>query len=158
MMRLAAPDRITEPRLRELYHYWSGKRAGRRWPPGTDIRREEIPGLLPFVMLVDVLAGGRFFRFRLIGNDVAVGVDPTGKLQHEELPDGIYRDHITALFRRGAAGPGALYSLSSYAYTNVEGPRCISRLLMPLAGDGEVIDEMLIGQVSDQPAQSDHSA
>ncbi len=105
-----------------------------------------------------MLEGGRYFRFRLVGTDVAFGIDPTGKLQHEALPEGIYRDHITALYRRGAAGPGALYSLSSYAYTRIEGPRSISRLFLPLARDGEAVDMMMIGQVRDRSARIDHSA
>lgn len=144
-------DRIAEPELRELYLYWAGKRGLRDYPAGSDIATEEIEALLPYVMLVDVLDDGRHFRFNMVGSDVAVGVNPVGKLQHEELPDGIYRDHITALFRRGAAGPGALYSRSSYAYTRDQGPRSISRLFLPLAGAAAGIDAMMIGQKSERP-------
>ncbi|WP_193366762.1 PAS domain-containing protein [Pelagibius marinus] len=150
MTRPGDASRIPEPHLRDLYLYWHDKRNGRSWPAGDDIDTAELGPLLPYVMIVDVLQDGRFFRFRLIGDDVAIGVDPTGKLQHEELPEGIYRDHISALFRRGAAGPGALYSRSAYAYTEIEGPRSISRLFMPLAGDGLAIDMMLIGQTADR--------
>jgi len=141
---------VAEPPLRELYLYWDGKRGGRPYPARGDVDPAEIKKLLPFVMLVDVLAEGRHFRFRLIGTDVALGVNPTGKLQHEELPEGIYRDHISALFRRGAAGPGALYSRSSYGYTHIEGPRSVSRLFMPLSPDGQTVDMMLIGQTADR--------
>jgi len=141
---------VAEPPLRELYLYWDGKRGGRPYPARGDVDPAEIKKLLPFVMLVDVLAEGRHFRFRLIGTDVALGVNPTGKLQHEELPEGIYRDHISALFRRGAAGPGALYSRSSYGYTRIEGPRSVSRLFMPLSPDGQTVDMMLIGQTADR--------
>lgn len=148
----ADASKIPEPQLRDLYDYWNGKRAGRRWPSRDDIEPQEIAGLLPYVMLVDVLEDGRYFRFRLIGADVAIGVDPTGKLQHEEVPEGIYRDHITALFRRGATGPGALYSRSTYDYTRIQGPRGVSRLFMPLASDGETIDMMMIGQVAERGA------
>jgi hypothetical protein len=158
MTRPGDANRISEPQLRELYLYWHGKRNGRPWPSGDDIDTDGLGPLLPYVMLVDVLLDGRHFRFRLIGADVAIGVDPTGKLQHEELPEGIYRDHITALFRRGAAGPGALYSRSAYGYTQVEGPRSISRLFMPLAGDGLVIDMMLIGQTADRSVSDGLSA
>ncbi len=150
MTRLGDASRIPEPQLRNLYHYWHGKRAGRLWPAGADIDTADLGPMLPYVILVDVLQDGRYFRFRLIGADVAIGVDPTGKLQHEELPEGIYRDHISALFRRGAAGPGALYSRSSYGYAEIEGPRSISRLFMPLAGDGLAIDMMLIGQTAER--------
>lgn len=150
MNRQGDISQVAEPQLRELYLYWDGKRGGRPYPARGDVDPAEIKKLLPFVMLVDVLAQGRHFRFRLIGTDVALGVNPTGKLQHEELPEGIYRDHISALFRRGAAGPGALYSRSSYGYTQIEGPRSVSRLFMPLSPDGETIDMMLIGQTADR--------
>ena len=151
-------DRIAEPQLRDLYLYWDGKRGPRNYPARVDIEPQEIKNLLPYVMLVDVLEEGRFFRFRLVGTDVAFGVDPTGKLQHEAVPEGIYRDHITALFRRGAGGPGALYSRSSYAYTKLEGPRSISRLFMPLAANGQKIDMMMIGQKADRPGHIGYSA
>jgi hypothetical protein len=155
--QLADIAKIAEPPLRGLYDYWSAKRGTRVWPSRSDILPEEIKPLLPYVMLVDVLDDGRHFRFRLVGTDVAIGVDPTGKLQHEAVPEGIYRDHITALFRRGAAGPGALYSRSAYDYTRVEGPRSISRLFMPLSADGTVIDKMLIGQKADRTTRTGHS-
>jgi len=151
-------EAIAEPQLLDLYLYWSGKRMLPCYPARTTIVPEEIKRLLPFVMLVDVLDQGRHFRFRLVGTDVALGVDPTGKFQHEELPEGIYRDHITALFRRGAAGPGALYSRSSYGYTALEGPRSISRLFMPLAADGNTIDMMMIGQKADRDTRGGYSA
>lgn len=150
-------DEVAEPQLKGLYAYWSEKRQERTWPARADILSQEIPELMPFVMIVDVLENGRFFRFEFVGKDAAFGVDPTGKLQHEALPDGIYRDHITALYRRGAAGPGALYSLSSYDYTHMVGPRSISRLFMPLAVDGECVDMMMVGQIRDRSERIDHS-
>ncbi|MEO3427821.1 PAS domain-containing protein [Pelagibius sp. CAU 1746] len=158
MIRPGDAGRIPEPQLRDLYLYWIGKKDGRAWPAGGDIDTAELGPLLPYVMLVDVLQDGRRFRFRLVGADVAIGVDPTGKLQHEELPEGIYRDHITALFRRGAAGPGALYSRSAYGYTEIEGPRGISRLFMPLASDGRTVDMMLVGQTAERSLSQGQSA
>jgi PAS domain len=149
---------IAEPELRELYAFWQSRRSLTHLPARADIELEDLDDLLSLVMLVEVLEEGRFFRFELIGSDLTVGVNPVGKLQHEELPDGIYRDHITALFRRGAAGPGALYSRSAYSYADVEGPRAISRLFLPLASDGTTIDNMLIGQMSDSKVAEGHSA
>ena len=150
--------KIPETPLRQLYDYWTAKRKNGRWPSPADIEQEEIAALLPYVMLVDVLDDGRHFRFRLIGTDVAIGVNPIGKLQHEELPEGIYRDHITALYRRGATGPGALYSRSAYEYAQTEGPRSISRLFLPLSTDGAAIDMMLIGQTADRDCSGGKSA
>ncbi|WP_299396540.1 PAS domain-containing protein [Pelagibius sp.] len=157
---------ITELPLRQLYDYWTAKRGGRPWPARADILPSEIPTVLPFVMLTDVLDGGAAgesggglqFRLRLVGTDVAFGIDPTGQLLHEAVPEGPYRDHITALFSRGAAGPGALYSRTRYNYAEITGPRTIARIFMPLAADGEAIDMMLIGQMRDRQIHADHSA
>ena len=149
---------ITELPLRSLYEYWSGKRGGRSWPAREQIMPSEITTILPYIMLADVLNEGRDFYFRLVGTDVAYGVDPTGRRLQEAVPDGPYRDHISRLFRRGAAGPGALYSRTRYEYAGITGPRTISRIFMPLASDGAVIDKMLIGQMRDRQIHADHSA
>ncbi len=149
---------ITELPLRGLYDYWAGKRAERLWPARDDILPSEIPTLLPFIMLADVLDGGRDFYFRLVGTDVAYGIDPTGQRLREAVPAGFYREHITALFARGAAGPGALYTRTHYDYDEAAGPRTIARIFMPLASDGAVIDKMMIGQMRDRQIHADLSA
>ncbi|HIP78016.1 MAG TPA: PAS domain-containing protein [Kiloniellaceae bacterium] len=149
---------ILELPLRQLYEYWAGKRGARRWPARADILPSEIPALLPYVVLTDVLESGQHFRMRLVGTDVAFGIDPTGQLLHEAVPEGNYRAHVTALFQRGAAGPGALYSRTRYDYADVAGPRTIARIFMPLASDGEAIDMMLVGQMRDRQIHADHSA
>lgn len=153
MTPLGDVKQIPEAPLRHLYEYWNSKRRDGRWPSSDDIVPEEIAELMPYAFTVEVLNGGRHFRFLQIGSDVAIGIDPTGKLQHEALPEGIYRDHIMALFRRAVAGPGALYSLSSYEYGETEGPRGVSRLFLPLSSDGETVERMLIGQTSERDGQ-----
>lgn len=154
----ASGQTIAELPLRGLYDYWSGKRGRRRWPSREDILPSEIPALLPYIVLADVLAEGTQFRLRLVGTDVAFGVDPTGLLLHEAVPAGPYGDHITALFRRGAAGPGALYSRTRYDYEEQTGPRSIARLFMPLSCDGETIDKLMAGQMRDRQIPADLSA
>jgi len=151
-------DIIAEPELRDLYDYWVKKRGRRSYPARADIEPEEIKRLLPFVLLLDVLDGGQHFRFRLVGTDAASGVDPTGKLLHEAAPEGVYRNHISALFARGAAGPGALYSRASYAYGDAPGPRSISRIFLPLSADGNTVDMLMIGQKATRDLRSARSA
>lgn len=154
----AEVDAIAEPELRELYRYWTDKRGARSYPSRGDIAPGEIKRLLPFVLLLDVLDGGRHFRFRLVGTDAASGIDPTGKLLHEAAPEGVYRNHVCALFGRGAAGPGALYSRASYAYDDAPGPRSISRVFLPLAADGDTVDMLMIGQKASRDLRRGRSA
>src|SRR3546814_11904526 len=106
MTSTSAADVIVEPELREIYHYWSGKRGGRCYPTRADIRPEEIKRLLPFVLLLDVLDDGRHFRFRLVGTDAASGIDPTAKLLPEAAPGGGHPTPPRALSTRATAGPG----------------------------------------------------
>ena len=63
---LALP--FTDARLEEAYRYWQRKAATRAMPCRADIDPTEIPKLLPDVMLVDVLPGGRY-RYRLRRTD-----------------------------------------------------------------------------------------
>jgi len=64
------PSTLGAPRLREAFAYWDGKRAGRVMPCRGDIDPVEMPRLLPYVMLIDVLAAPVDFRYRLIGTEV----------------------------------------------------------------------------------------
>jgi len=78
-----------EQALQDALAYWEGKRAGRRMPARRDLDPVlEVPHLLPWIILADVLRDPLDFRYRLIGSGV---VDRsrrnyTGK-RFSELPD-----------------------------------------------------------------------
>jgi hypothetical protein len=78
---------LSAPRLREAFAYWHGKLAGRKMPARRDIDPIEMPKLLPYVMLVDVLPAPLDFRYRLIGTEARsiLQQDYTGK-RFSELP------------------------------------------------------------------------
>lgn len=67
--------------LRELKAYWEAKRGSRRMPERADIDVAELKAHMPSLFLVDVLEGGRDFRFRLLGTNLTsrFGRDSTGK-------------------------------------------------------------------------------
>lgn len=73
-------DRCSRRVLR-AYDYWDSKRCGRPLPDRADIDPTEIPDLLPFVVLTDVLTEPPYLRYRLVGTQqVKVrGLDPTGQ-------------------------------------------------------------------------------
>src|SRR3546814_12547058 len=91
MTSTSAADVIVEPELREIYHYWSGKRGGRCYPTRADIRPEEIKRLLPSVLLLDVLDAGRHFPLHIVGTDPPTGIDPPGHTLPEAAPGGVSR-------------------------------------------------------------------
>ncbi|MCR9222140.1 MAG: PAS domain-containing protein [Alphaproteobacteria bacterium] len=139
---------IEEPRLADLYVYWAAKRpaAGGR-PPRGAIDPVDIPKILPFLMLVEIHGPERFF-FRLVGTNVAQGIDPTGRYLAEGAPDGPYRAHIVALFGECQRRGGPVYAIS--LYDGPSGPqRRTHRLFLPVEprpGDPPL---MLVGQVTE---------
>jgi hypothetical protein len=60
-----------EQSLQDALTYWENKRAGRRMPARRDLDPVfEIPTLLRWIILVDVLRDPLDFRYRLIGSGV----------------------------------------------------------------------------------------
>lgn len=75
------PADLSAPRLKEALSYWSHKCAGRAMPSWRDFDPVEVPKLLPYVMLFDVLEGPLDFRYRLIGTEARslLAEDYTGR-------------------------------------------------------------------------------
>ena len=92
---------IRSVRLRQLWQYWRARHNGTAPPTRRDIDPLEIPRLLPYVMLVDVLDGAADFRYRLVGTHVTTihGADNTGKRVSECFGPN-EREQVVALFRR----------------------------------------------------------
>jgi hypothetical protein len=64
-------ERIRNRPLRDLYAYWAGKRGDRALPTRAEIDPVDIPKLLPDILLLDIEAAPRRFRFRLVGTRFA---------------------------------------------------------------------------------------
>jgi hypothetical protein len=82
-------DRPDARLIDDLLDYWSRKRAGRIGPRRADIDPAEITRHLPHLLMVDVIEGGRDFRFRLVGTRIVDGLghDNTGKRFSEAFGD-----------------------------------------------------------------------
>ena len=78
---VGASSEITDVRLRRLYDYWAMKRDGRPAPARGDIDPVEIPEILGYVNIFDVLNEPREYRVRLNGSNIAemLGKDITGQ-------------------------------------------------------------------------------
>jgi hypothetical protein len=59
---------ISDSRLLRAVEYWRRKAAGRPMPDRRDLNPAEIPDLLPWIVLWDVVPGG--FRIRLAGTAI----------------------------------------------------------------------------------------
>ena len=143
------PSPFTDPRLEDAHQYWRGKAAGRAMPSRADIDPVEIPRLLPDVMLVERVDGGRY-RYRLIGteNARAHGVNATGRFLDEVLPGPDYGAHVLALYDECVQTRRALYSeCLFFSPARHEAERHTKVLFMPLSADGEAVNMIFVIQI-----------
>jgi hypothetical protein len=80
---------------------WSEKRGTRNRPERGDIRPHDMRAYLSSIQLLEVVEGGRDFRFRVVGSDFlkSLGYDVTGQCV-SELTDPILRERTLAALRR----------------------------------------------------------
>ena len=129
--------------------YWRGKLAGRSMPRRADIDPVEIPSLLQHLMLVDVVAKGRF-RYRLIGtgNTEAQGLHATGRYLDEVLPGPEYKAHVLKLYRECIQAKRPLYSECLFFSPHDRRPeRRTEVLFLPLSQEGMSVNQVLVVQV-----------
>lgn len=143
---LGAPPEDSHPRIRALYDYWSAKRPAPDKLPGRQhIDPVEIPQLLRWVWLVDVLRDPLRFRYRLTGSEFigAMGGNYTGRFVGEADPDFFSQTwgrHYSAAADQGLVGyfrgRPIIHAERNYVW--------MERLLLPLATDGGNVN-MLLG-------------
>ncbi len=142
------PPGIDQPLLRHLFHYWSGKKAGRRLPLRQDIDPVEIgPKVLPHLMLTDVLEDGRL-RYRLAGTAVeAVTCQSLSGHYLDELLRPPYRDYVLTLYAEVIKKRCALYTESLYPRSRSQPERLTKRLMLPLVSEHDDVVVVLSGQI-----------
>jgi hypothetical protein len=140
------PEVSRHPRFHRLADYLAAKAPPGRLPGRQHIDPLEIPDLLPYVMLLDVVAqasGPARYRIRLAGTEVVriQGADNTGRFTDEVLTAeegaAIMRNYEEILrdrrpqFRHGTvATPGREHVV-------------YERIAFPLASDGEHVDMLI---------------
>lgn len=133
-----------DPRIREIYAYWDGKRLGRRMPSRADLDPVDIPSFLPNVILADVLHDPVRFRYRLVGTDIVDkrGFDPTGK-PIGDVNFGKSKDFVLALYRDVIESRRVKFV--DVPYVEPRGWYVYSeRLLMPLSDDDDRVNMVFI--------------
>jgi PAS domain len=136
VLLISDPSMLNSPRLREAYAYWNAKRRNKLMPSRSDIDPVEIPPLLPYVFLIDVVREPLDFRYQLIGTqacDIMRG-DFTGQF-FSKIPG---KGKGTALWQ------GCDAVLSSKAAMSWDIPyvgperflRSYKNVLLPLSNDG----------------------
>lgn len=81
-MTVSNGQSLNSPLLREAHAYWESKRQNRLMPSRSDIDPIEIPRLLPYIILLDVLPEPLDFGYRLIGTAARsiMRADYTGRI------------------------------------------------------------------------------
>lgn len=145
-----------DPRLITFYRYWDEARGGKRMPARSDVDPLDIPQeLLPNLFLVEVVDGGRRFKFRLVGSEstIAAGRSLTGFHVDEINPNKAYGDYVTNLYRRVLTRKRPVLSVSNFGLPDQE-HRMTQRIMCPLSPDGEVVTMVITCQVFDIPPQN----
>lgn len=151
---------IREKRLQEFFDYWLAKWKGKAIPRKEDIDPAEIPHLLPHLMLVEPVAGGKQgdnlhpnslrFRWRLMGSYLVgfAGLDFTGKFL-DELPLGHISGACHRLFSIGVRQgrfvmiDAELQFIDNGLYPN-KGLVPFRSVALPLSNDGRTVNVLLV--------------
>jgi hypothetical protein len=134
-----APDIISKTMA-----YWDRIRGGRAIPRRIDLDPVDIPQLLPFIMLVDVLDEPLDFKFRLIGTEIdAIIVDDYVGRRFSAIPHMASGNKVWAEYETVVRGRRPLSGAVDYV-----GPdryvRGIRHCLMPLSTDGETVGKVFV--------------
>jgi hypothetical protein len=128
--------------VRQAFEYWAGKAAGDRLPSRADIRPEEIPALLPYVYLVDVMYGPLSFRFRLAGTAIRdwAGREFTG-VRINEQEYGPQWKHIFDQYQEVVLTRAPTYAEYHAPWAEREF-LYYERVVAPLSSDGKIVDTL----------------
>ncbi|HZK89130.1 MAG TPA: PAS domain-containing protein [Stellaceae bacterium] len=142
------PD-IAHPKLRRLYEYWDGKRAGRKMPARRDLDPLDLTFVIGNIILVDVVDETPVrFRIRLHGTNLSeyVGYELSGKML-DELPVNEFRMLARQSFIRvtttGEVTHGKRDRIIDGRLARYE------TVIMPLSDDGERVDRLMVGLIHD---------
>lgn len=135
------------PKLKNLYEFWSGKRAGRRMPSRTDFDTVEFAPWMGNLSLIDVVDGGRDFYYRVHGTLLVnyLGRDLTGGQVTDLAPDQI--DLVMAEYRNVLATSSPQFVSRPHINGNREFLRT-DKLMLPLAHDGLTVTMIMVGLYS----------
>ena len=124
--------------------YWQRIRGSRAMPARADFSPADIPKLLPYVILMDVLRDPLDFRYRVVGTEIdRICARNYKGMKFSELPDKrdpnpIWRHHREAVEARAPVR-------RELSYVGPDGDvRRIEHCLMPLSSDGESVDHILV--------------
>jgi PAS domain len=141
-----SPERDAPEPIRFLLAYWTTLAAGRAMPGMAEIDALALRPALGYIALLDVVDGGRDFRYRLYGTVLAAvaGFDMTGRLtsEHKASP------HITHFYmasHRAAVTRGRPFC-TEHRPGSAQITKGWHRVVLPFAGtDGSIQRFLVVG-------------
>jgi hypothetical protein len=142
MPRISFEQVTAEPVLAG-YRYWSSKKVGNRLPARRDIDPFEIPKLLPYVILSEILTPFSV-RYRLVGTKVVEmnQLDFTGFGLNEGVIGDEWKAYCAEHYRIVVATRAPLFGADRYEYRERDF-QPFEWAIMPLAADGHTVDMCL---------------
>ncbi len=138
---VAESELAVDERLLGLFRLWESKRGDRALPARADLRPEELKPWLGNLIVLDVIDGGRDFRYRLVGVNVVrqAGFDMTGKLL-SEYPIKDVLPYFLATHREVVRLAVPAFGEHNPRVALVRKRR---RLILPFGEDGKTVDRTM---------------
>jgi hypothetical protein len=141
---------ISDDFVRQGFEYWRQKAAG-RLPSRADIDPTEIPRLLPYIRLVDVIGPGRY-RYRLVGTEVQKMHTSTATGHFvEDVLKGPVAARVIEVYDECVRDRRPIYFEIVFIGTDDSQLSQLRRhskaLFLPLSSDGETVDKVMVIQV-----------
>jgi hypothetical protein len=143
------------PEVDRILAYWRAKKGDRTFPSRADIDPLEFPRELPRVMMAEVSYAPLEFRYRVAGTGLFAmhGHELTGKLARELDPPefgALIQRHYTEVIERRVPILHVIELTLNYLATSY------ARIILPLSGDGAVIDRLMTCEAHEDHAYALH--
>jgi len=131
------------PALDDAFAYWQQIRGDAVFPPRDALVPETIVSLWPYILMVDVIDGGRDYYFRLFGQRlVDTYGEQTGRtLMTARVPE-VVRDRCKRIFDHCLAHAEPTYAYWPESASERRPFVDIEALCLPLSSDGTTLDRM----------------
>jgi len=145
----SSDTQLPDAYLRRALAYWQRKCGERHMPRRADIDPIEMPELLPYIRLVDVVAPGQY-RYRVVGTEVEQmhgGLKFNGRFVHEALPPAL-ADHVVPVYDECVRARRPVFLENRFLAPDTERVARHSRVIyLPLSEDDQTVSMVLVVQV-----------
>ncbi len=158
IVEVVAPEQLDNAAGLTAFAYWRMLRGARTLPARADLSPKDMRAILPNVVLLRVIEGGRDYEYRIVGETFvrAYGIQFRGKrLTQVEAVNPEHGARMRNMYEhvRRSANPLALRGWVGQEFVD---SRFVyfETVLLPFADDGETVDHLLAVSVHVPKAES----